>query len=63
MNHGGSYAIGKIFLEINSTIQKLAILRFHWQHDIPKAWPSLVVVLENHRPKFSTKVVRWMPPP
>ncbi|WMV19930.1 hypothetical protein MTR67_013315 [Solanum verrucosum] len=53
-----SQAAGIIALRI----QRLLIKKFGYAN-VPKSWPHMIAILDEYRPKFQYKLVKWCPPP
>lgn len=59
--YGGSYSRNKVLWDINDSICKFIRLKLNFS--FPNNWTQMVSLLENYRPNFHCKVVRWMAPP
>ncbi|WMV32083.1 hypothetical protein MTR67_025468 [Solanum verrucosum] len=59
--HGGSYSVSKAIWDVNNMVQKFMMCRFGYK-DIPTTWPLMVALLDDFRPCFKSRCVRWYPP-
>ncbi|KAH0661216.1 hypothetical protein KY284_026147 [Solanum tuberosum] len=59
--HDGSYFVSKVIWDVNNMVQKFMMCRFGYK-DIPTTWPLMVALLDDFRPCFKSRCVRWYPP-
>ena len=56
--HGGNYTTSKVILDVEiHEVESLNTLTS------PSTWPQLIALLDGFSPEFSSKWVKWYPPP
>ncbi|KAG5571180.1 hypothetical protein H5410_060946 [Solanum commersonii] len=61
--HGGRCHYEKVIVDINDTIHKFTCFTFPFFQKFSKNCSQMVVVLENWKPSYSHRIVKWSPPP